>query len=84
MSLTKNYVRINLSEVSALKKIYSIRLYEACIAPYKEIGNCSKTVEELRFIFGTTDKYVQYGSFKRSVMVPAINEINNKTHFDFT
>ena len=78
MNLAKNYVRINLSEVSSFVSLYSIRLYEACIAPYKEIGKCKKSIDELRFILGTTDKYVQYGSFKRSVMAPAINEINNK------
>ena len=83
MNLAKNYVTINLRELSRFTILYSIRLYELMMA-HEDFGGCTKSIEELRFIFGTTDKYLQYGSFKRSIMIPAINEINNKTQFDFT
>jgi len=77
-----NYTMYYLAEIADLTSIYAIRLYEL-IQQYKQTGYISRSIEQLRKMFGIADgEYSLYADFKRKVIGQAIKEISHKTKFN--
>lgn len=85
--LQRNYTQYKLRDVLLFSGKYTIRLYEL-LQSYmrKDIDGIALphqqpyevTVEELRRVFDTGDMYPLYKEFKRRVLQPAVDEINEK------
>lgn len=70
------YTTIKLLEEKSYKCSYSIIFYEI-FKKYEKVELPIYTVEELRNLTKTEDKYKIYADFKKRVIVPAIKEINS-------
>lgn len=83
------FSRYRLEEIIHLKSMYALRIYENLVACMNEkrrphadkTCNISISIDELRRITDTTDKYVRFSQFKTKVMDIAIAEINQKTMY---
>ena len=85
--LQRNYTQYKLKDVLGFKGKYTIRLYEL-LQSYmrKDIDGIALrnqqpyevTIKELRDMLGIGDKYQAYKEFKRWVLQPAVDEINEK------
>lgn len=73
--VSKRFVLYDLEEISNFRSLYSTRLYELA-QEFKDTGWIVKSLENLRTILGTEDKYKKYGHFKERVLIPACKEIN--------
>ncbi|MBM6821883.1 replication initiation protein [Fusobacterium mortiferum] len=69
------YTTIKLLEEKSFKCSYSIIFYEI-FKKYEKIGIPTYTLEELKGLTKTSNKYKVYYEFKRWVLNPAIKEIN--------
>lgn len=69
------YTTIKLLEEKSFKCSYSIIFYEI-FKKYEKIGIPNYTLEELKGLTKTSNKYKVYYEFKRWVLNPAIKEIN--------
>lgn len=67
--------------ILALKSKYAkiLYVYFRSYRDGKGIRGSSYTIEHLRRLLGTKDKYLKWGDFKRYILIPAIEEINEKT-----
>lgn len=70
------YTTIKLLEEKSYKCSYSIIFYEI-FKKYEKVELPIYTVEELRNLTKTEDKYKVYADFKKRVIVPALKEINS-------
>lgn len=70
------YTTIKLLEEKSFKCSYSIILYEI-FKKYEKISIPTYSIEDLRKMTKTEDKYKIYYEFKRRVLNPALKEINN-------
>lgn len=80
------YTTIKLLEEKSYKCSYSIIFYEI-FKKYEKVELPIYTVEELRQMTETINKYKVYADFKKRVIVPALKEINsfdNKYNYSFT
>lgn len=80
------YTTIKLLEEKSFKCSYSLILYEI-FKKYEKISIPVYSIEDLRQMTKTKDKYKVYYEFKRRVLNPAIKEINsfdNKYIYSFT
>lgn len=83
------FARYRLEEIINLKSMYAIRIYEILIAYMNEydrphadtIKNISISIDELRRITDTTDKFERISNFRKKVIDVAIDEINQKTMY---
>lgn len=85
LALKECFTQYQLKNVIALKRSYSIRIYEL-LKQYEKIGERYFEIDHLKYILGIEeDKYKYYGHFKDKVINPAKKELNNKTdiYFDF-
>lgn len=69
------YTTIKLLEENTFKCVYSIIFYEI-FKKYEKIDIPTYTLEELKSLTKTEDKYKPYYDFKRRVLTPALQEIN--------
>lgn len=79
------YTTIKLLEEKSFKSSYSLIFYEI-FKKYNKVELPIYTIEELRQMTRTVDKYKVFYEFKRNVLFPAIKEINafdNKFVYDF-
>jgi plasmid replication initiation protein len=82
--LKEQFTSYKLHHVSGLKSTHSIRLYEL-LMQFKNTGKRIVSIDEFRVFFGLRDKYTskdKYPLFKdlnKSVITPAIKELNKKT-----
>ncbi|ENV52413.1 replication initiation protein RepM [Acinetobacter junii] len=79
-NLEKHFTSYELEQVSNLTSVYAIRLYEVLIA-WRSTGKVSMLeTKELRSRLGVLDtEHQRMESFKRRVLEPAIQQINDHT-----
>jgi plasmid replication initiation protein len=77
----QKFVLYNLKEVSNFGSLYTTRLYEL-IQEYKDTGVLIKSVEQLRELFNTGNKYKAYKDFKVKTFQHAVEEINSQYELD--
>lgn len=82
LELKKNFTSYRLENVVKLKSSYAIRLYEL-LKQYEKIRERMFTLDDLRNILGADDIYPAYGNFKQRILVPAQNELKDKTDIQF-
>lgn len=70
------YTTIKLLEERTFKCVYSIIFYEI-FKKYEKVELPRYTLETLRNLTKTQDKYKVYADFKKRVLSPALKEINN-------
>lgn len=73
--LKSHFTSYRLTEVKGFKSGHAIRLYELMMQ-FRESGWMDESVEDLKTIFGVSDKYSSWYEFKRNVIAPAVKEIN--------
>ena len=78
LDLKRDFVKYELINVLALHSKYSIRLYEL-LKSYLWKGQWKVSVDELRDLLETEGKYKEFKYFRKRVLNPAIEEINNYT-----
>lgn len=83
LELKNRFTMYELDYVLGLKSTYSVRLYEYLKSAYKATEKRKKVVEEtiekIREITATENKYKQISELKKRVLDPATNEISEKT-----
>ncbi len=73
----------NLRQVSSLRSVYSIRLYEM-LCQYRSVGTLVIGVDEFRERLDLGDKYQRFTHLKSRVIVPAVEELRAKSNLDVT
>lgn len=74
------YSQYRLQYALNLKSKYAIRLYEICNSHAFENRVFSYTLDEIRKMLQLTQKsYQSYGSLRQKILIPAIDEMTNKT-----
>lgn len=81
--LTQQFTAITVKNVSALKKTYSIRIYELLIQ-FKQTGNRLIPIEDFRSMLDLDSKYKDFKILNRAVIKPAIKELNEKSDLFIT
>ncbi len=82
LQLKREFTSYKLKNVMELKSGYSIRIYEI-LKKWQPIKEVEIPLKELREMVGTMDKYREYHNFKKRVLTPAQNEIEEKTDISF-
>lgn len=77
--LKGQFTAIAVKNVSALKRTYSIRIYEL-LMQFKKTGDRLIRVEDFRSMLGLEDKYPTFKRLKDSVIKPALKELNEKSN----
>ena len=72
------FLKYEIKQITKLGSSYSIRIYEL-LAQYKTIGERSCLISDLREILQLGEKHSAYGHLKSKVLMPAVDEINEKT-----
>ena len=81
LDLRSNFTKYELINVLTLRGKYAIRLYEL-FKSYLWQGHWEIAVEDLKSLLNVADKYKQFKEFKRSLLTPAIEEINKYTDLE--
>lgn len=76
--LTEQFTRYTLGDAGRLNSGYAIRLYEL-LCQWRDAGERVVSVEWLRHAFMLDGKYPAIKDFKRWVIVPAVEQINEHT-----
>lgn len=76
--LTQQFTAIAVKNVSALKRTYSIRIYEL-LMQFKKTGDRLITVDDFRSMLGLEDKYSEFRALNQLVLKPAVKELNEKS-----
>lgn len=76
--LTQQFTAIAVKNVSALKRTYSIRIYEL-LMQFKKTGDRLITVDDFRSMLGLEDKYNEFRALNQLVLKPAVKELNEKS-----
>lgn len=76
--LKGQFTSIAVKNVSALKRTYSIRIYEL-LMQFKKTGDRLISVDDFRSMLGLEDKYSQFKRLNDDVIKPAIQELNEKS-----
>jgi len=76
--LTQQFTAIVVKNVSALKRTYSIRIYEL-LMQFQKTGNRLIKIDDFRVMLGLDNKYSDFKILNRSVIKPAIKELNEKS-----
>jgi len=78
--LQGQFTKIIIKNVSALKSVYSIRLYEL-LMQFKAIGDRLISLDDFRAMLGLDDdKYPTFKSLNQWVIKPAVKELNQKSN----
>lgn len=85
------YTKYPYEKTIDLKRFHTKRLYEFCCKRAgskppqgKKYPQVTMVVDEWRDFFGCADKYEKTAEFKRRVLEPVINEINEQGEFELT
>jgi plasmid replication initiation protein len=73
--LTEQFTRYALEDVARMTSAHAMRLYEL-LCQWRDVGERKVTVEWLREAFMLGDKYPALKDFKRWVLKPAVEQIN--------
>ncbi len=92
VGLRGNFTRYRLSEILSLNSIYAIRIYEILCGymnennlPHADVAiEVSISIDEIRKVTDTTDKFERYSNFKLKVIDAALKEINQKSIYHVT
>lgn len=92
VGLRGSFTRYHLSDLISFNSIYAGLIYEQLNGymddnnlPHADVAiEISISIEELRRITGTEDKFDRYSSFKLRVIDTAIKEINQKSNYHVT
>ncbi|TOQ37633.1 replication initiation protein, partial [Vibrio parahaemolyticus] len=76
--LKGQFTSIAVKNVSALKRTYSIRIYEL-LMQFKKTGDRLISVDDFRSMLGLEKKYSQFKRLNDDVIKPAIQELNEKS-----
>ncbi|EHK5557261.1 replication initiation protein [Escherichia coli] len=76
--LQGQFTKIVIKNVSALKRTYSIRIYEL-LMQFKSIGDRVISIDDFRSMLGLEKKYQTFKSLNQLVITPAIKELNEKS-----
>jgi len=76
--LKGQFTSIAVKNVSALKRTYSIRIYEL-LMQFKKTGDRLVHLDDFRSMLGLEDKYSQFKRLNDDVIKPAIKELNEKS-----
>jgi len=76
--LKGQFTQIIIKNVSALKRTYSIRIYEL-LMQFKSIGERIISVDDFRSMLGLDEKYKEFPILNRAVIKPALIELNEKS-----
>ncbi|WP_092514924.1 replication initiation protein [Xenorhabdus mauleonii] len=77
--LKGQFTSIAVKNVSALKRTYSIRIYEL-LMQFKTAGDRLISLKDFRTILGIENKYLQFRDLNKLLLKPAINELNQKSN----
>ena len=78
--LTEQFTRYALGDVAKMTSAHAIRLYEL-LCQWRDSGERVVTIEWLRKAFQLSDKYPAIKDFKRWVVQPAVEQINEHSPF---
>lgn len=78
--LSEQFTRYALGDVAAMTSGHAMRLYEL-LCQWRDTGEREVSVEWLRKAFQLGDKYPLFYEFKRWVIVPAVEQINEHSPF---
>jgi plasmid replication initiation protein len=88
MELNELFTQYEMNDVLQLRSYYSLRIYEILKMKYtscrKKKHTFDFTIEELREMTSTEDKFKQIGIWKLRVIDIAVREINEKTDINIT
>ncbi|MDX7987164.1 replication initiation protein [Xenorhabdus sp. 12] len=76
--LKGQFTSIAVKNVSALKRTYSIRIYEL-LMQFKKTGDRLVDINDFRTILNLEDKYKEFRTLNDSIIKPCIKELNEKS-----
>ena len=79
--LKTQFTKYRLGDISSLKSIYSIRLFEM-LMQFQNTTIIVISLEKFKERLGIQDKYSDYKNLRKRVIEPAVNELNQKSHFN--
>lgn len=79
--LNREFTYYQLRQIGSLDSFYSIRIYELC-SQFLQTGIRTVTLERIRTMLDIGDKYPLLKDFKRYVIVPAIEDVNQHTNLE--
>ena len=77
--LKKQFTSFKLQQVSSLKSVHSIRIFEL-LMQFKSTKTCVISVPKFRHLLELEDKYSHFKELKRSVILPALSELELKSN----
>lgn len=77
--LHDQFTRIVVKNVSSLRSVYSIRIYEL-LMQFKSIGDRLISVDDFRSILTISSQYPLFKDLNKYVIKPAIKELNEKSN----
>jgi plasmid replication initiation protein len=81
--LKEKFTKYHLQDISSLKSIYSIRLYEM-LMQFQNTTILIIQLDKFKERLDVSGRYNVFQDLKKRVIEPAINELNHKTHFNIT
>lgn len=76
--LEKQFTKYKLRNISSFKRVYSIRLYEL-LTQYRTLKSRTLSVSDLRLTLKLDNKFKDWSDFKKFVINPCVEEINDKS-----
>jgi plasmid replication initiation protein len=81
--LKEQFTRYRLGDISNLKSIYSIRLYEM-LMQFQNTTFLLIDLDKFKERLGISEKYLVFKDLRRWVIEPAVNELNKKSHLNIS
>jgi plasmid replication initiation protein len=81
--LKEKFTKYQLQDISDLKSIHSIRLFEM-LMQFQNTGIVIISLKKFKERFGVSDRYNVFQDLKKRVIEPAVNELNQKSYFNIT
>ena len=78
LQLRGNFCRYELYNICFMNSRYSIILYEV-LRSFCWMGSWEVSISDFKSVLGIENKYSDYRDLKKFVLMPAVNEINDKT-----
>lgn len=75
--LSKEFTQYQLADIVKLEGKWAPRIYQMLMS-WRSVGKFEATIDELHFYLQTSDSYKNTGILMRSVIKPAIQELNEK------
>lgn len=81
--LTERFTSYLLSDIASMTSVYGIRLFELLVQ-WEQSGKREFELEWLRHTFQLEDKYQKFSDFKKRVIIPAVEQINQHSPLSVT